>query len=199
MNSSPPSRLRKCRIQTTSTPRRNDEQANRLDGDHGRRRHERRGVVRARRRPHGGVAAEFEGETALLYGRKNYEGLAAYWMAAEGEWADRLNPMPKFVASRTLEEPLTWNATLLKGELEDAVSKLKAEREGDLITNGCGELTRSLLAAGLVDEFWFSVHPAVWGKGERPFWEEEKLPLTLLGTETYDSGVVLLRYEPERA
>jgi dihydrofolate reductase len=83
--------------------------------------------------------------------------------------------------------------------LEDAVAKLKAERDGDLITNGCGELTRNLLAAGLVDEFWFSLHPAVWGKGERPFWEEEKLRLTLLGTETYDSGVVLLRYEPQRA
>jgi dihydrofolate reductase len=141
----------------------------------------------------------FKGDTALLYGRRNYEGLAAYWMAAEGEWADLLNPMPKFVASRTLQEPLTWNATLLKDELEDAVAKLKAERDGHLITNGCGELTRNLLAAGLVDEFWFSVHPAVWGKGERPFWEEEKLRLTLLGTETYDSGVVLLRYEPERA
>jgi dihydrofolate reductase len=112
-------------------------------------------------------------------------------MAAEGEWADRLNPMPKFVASRTLQEPLIWNATLLKGELEDAVATLKAEREGDLITNGCGELTRNLYAAGLVDEFWFSVHPAVWGKGERPFWEEEKVRLSLLGTETYDSGVVL--------
>ena len=81
--------------------------------------------------------------------------------------------MPKFVASRTLQEPLTWNGTLLKGELEDAVAKLKAERGGDLITNGCGELTRNLLAAGLVDEFWFSLHPAVWGKGERPFWEGE--------------------------
>ena len=92
----------------------------------------------------------------------------------------------------------TWNATLLKGELEDAVAKLKAQRAGDLITNGCGELTRNLLAAGLVDEFWFSVHPGVWGKGERPFWEEEKLRLRLLGTETYDSGVVLLRYEPGR-
>ena len=156
-------------------------------------------MVRARRRPHGASLRLFEGDTALLYGRKNYEGLAAYWMAAEGEWADLLNPMPKFVASRTLQEPLTWNATLLKGELEDAVAKLKAGRDGDLITNGCGELTRNLLAAGLVDEFWFSLHPAVWGKGERPFWEEEKLRLTLLGTETYDSGVVLLRYEPQRA
>ena len=94
-------------------------------------------------------------------------------MAAEGEWADLLNPMPKFVASRTLQEPLTWNATPLKGELEDAVAKLKAERDGDLITNGCGELTRNLLAAGLVDEFALA-DPAVWGKGERPFWEEEK-------------------------
>jgi dihydrofolate reductase len=138
----------------------------------------------------------FEGDTALLYGRKNYEGLAAYWSTAEGEWADRLNPMPKFVASRTLQEPLTWNATLLEGELEDAVARLKAQRDGDLITNGCGELTRNLLAAGLVDELRFSLHPAVWGKGERPFREEERLRLKLIGSEVYDSGVVLLRYEP---
>jgi dihydrofolate reductase len=141
----------------------------------------------------------FRGDTALLYGRKNYEGLAAYWSAAEGEWADVLNPMPKFVASRTLHEPLTWNATLLKGELEEAVAQLKAERDGDLITNGCGELTRNLLAAGLVDELWFSVHPAIWGKGERPFWEEEKLRLRLLGSDVYDSGVTLLRYEPAQS
>ena len=143
--------------------------------------------------------ALFEQSSAMLLGRKTYEGLAGYWPKESGPWADLINPMPKFVASRTLREPLTWNATLLKGELEDAVATLKAEREGDLITNGCGELTRNLHAAGLVDEFWFSVHPAVWGKGERPFWEEEKIRLTLLGTETYDSGVVLLRYEPERA
>ena len=88
-------------------------------------------------------------------------------MAADGEWADLLNPMPKFVASRTLQEPLTWNATLLKGELEDAVAKLKAERDGHLITNGCGKLTRNLLAPA-------SSTSSVLGapgrrQGERPF------------------------------
>jgi dihydrofolate reductase len=134
--------------------------------------------------------------SAMVLGRKNYEGLAGYWTQTTGEWADLLNPMPKYVASRTLEGPLTWNATLLEGELADAVSKLKQESEGDLIAVGCGELSRELVANGLVDELRFGVHPAVWGRGERPFREEEKIRLKLLGSETYDSGVVLLRYEP---
>jgi dihydrofolate reductase len=134
--------------------------------------------------------------SAMVLGRKNYEGLAGYWTQTTGKWADRINPMPKYVASRTLEEPLTWNATLLDGELADAVSKLKEEFDGDLFTFGCGELSRDLVVKGLVDELRFWVHPVVWGRGERPFREEEKIRLKLLGSETYDSGVTLLRYEP---
>jgi dihydrofolate reductase len=64
------------------------------------------------------------------------------------------------------------------------------------MTYGCGELTRSLLADGLVDELWFWVHPAIWGEGDRPFWEKERLRLRLVGSEAWDSGVVLLRYAP---
>jgi dihydrofolate reductase len=104
--------------------------------------------------------------------------------------------MPKYVASRTLEEPLPWNATLIEGELEDAVSKLKEELDGDLFTAGCGELTRNLLQGGLVDELIFWLHPVLWGRGERPFGEEERLRLRLVGSEVFDSGVTLLRYEP---
>src|SRR5688572_29399174 len=199
MNSRLPGRPRKCQIEKTRTPRRSDEQADRLDGDDRRWRHDRGGVVRARRRPHGGVAAAVRGRHSAAVRAQELRGARRPLDGGGRRVGGPDNPLPKFVASRTLQEPLTWNATLLKGELEDAVAKLKAERDGDLITNGCGELTRNLLAAGLVDEFWFSLHPAVWGKGERPFWEEEKLRLTLLGTETYDSGVVLLRYEPQRA
>jgi dihydrofolate reductase len=138
----------------------------------------------------------FDRAAATVLGRKNYEGLAAFWEPLTGPWADRLNPMPKYVASRTLEEPLTWNATLIEGELADAVSKLKEELDGDLLAFGCGELSRELVVSGLVDELRFWVHPAVWGRGERPFREEEKIRLKLLGSETYDSGVTLLRYEP---
>jgi dihydrofolate reductase len=136
---------------------------------------------------------QFTGAGAMLLGRKTYEGLAGYWPTQEGPWADLLNPLPKVVASRTLSEPLEWNARLIQGELVDAVPRLKAEVDGDVIMSGCGELACNLLAEGLVDEVRFWVHPVVWGEGARPF-EGERLRLRLVGSEVFDSGVTLLRY-----
>lgn len=138
---------------------------------------------------------QFEGAGAMLLGRKTYEGLAGFWPTQEGPWADALNPLPKFVASRTLSEPLEWNARLLEGELGEAVPRLKAELDGDLVMSGCGELARNLLAEGLVDELRFGVHPVVWGAGARPF-EGETVRMRLLESKSFDSGVTLLRYEP---
>jgi dihydrofolate reductase len=138
---------------------------------------------------------QFRGAAAMLVGRTSYEGFAGFWPTQEGPWADVLNPMPKFVASRTLSEPLEWNARLLQGELADAVPKLKSELDGDLIVSGCGEFARNLLAEGLVDEVRFWVHPAVWGEGARPF-GGETVRLRLLESKGFDSGVTLLRYEP---
>ena len=91
---------------------------------------------------------------------------------------------------------LEWNATLLDGDTTKAVSIVKAELPSDLLMYGCGELARSLLAAPLVDELRFWVHPAVWGSGERPFQGEAQNGLRLLGSEAFDSGVTLLRYAP---
>lgn len=139
----------------------------------------------------------FEGETALLYGRKNYEGLAAYWMAAEGEWADVLNALPKFVASRTLHGNLEWNATVIEDGAAEGVARLKEELEGDLLLIGCGDLARHLLANELVDELRFWLHPAVWGDGTRPL-EGATVSMRLLDSRSFDSGVTLLRYEPLR-
>jgi dihydrofolate reductase len=102
--------------------------------------------------------AQLDGAAAMLLGRKTYEGLAGFWPSREGPWADAINPMPKFVASRTLSEPLEWNARLLEGELTDAVSRLKEELGGDIFMSGCGELARELLVAGLVDELRFWIH-----------------------------------------
>jgi dihydrofolate reductase len=132
---------------------------------------------------------------AMLMGRKTYEGLAAYWSPLEDEWARMLNPMPKYVASRTLEGPLEWNATLIEGDAVEGVRKLKDELDGDLFLTGSGELARNLIAGGVVDELWFQVHPAVWGEGTRPF-EGERTRLKLLESRSYDSGVTVLRYEP---
>ena len=106
-----------------------------------------------------------------------------------------LNPLPKVVASRTLSEPLEWNARLLDGELGQAVPRLKEELEGDVIVSGCGEFARNLLAGGLVDEVRFWVHPVVWGEGARPF-QGEKVRVRLLESKAFDSGVTLLRYQP---
>jgi dihydrofolate reductase len=131
----------------------------------------------------------------MLMGRKTYEGLAAYWPEQSGPWGDLLNPMPKFVASRTLEGSLDWNATAIEGDAAQGVSRLKDELDGDLFLIGCGELARHLLAAGLVDEVRFWIHPSVWGEGARPY-GGDKVKLQLLDSTSYDSGVTLLRYAP---
>jgi dihydrofolate reductase len=142
---------------------------------------------------------QLEQSAAMLLGRKTYEGLAAYWLAETGPWADLINPMPKYVASRTLHGSLDWNATVIEGELAEGVRKLKDELDGDLFMSGCGELARNLLAAGLIDELMFWIHPAVWGQGERPFHGDQQARLELVGSETFDSGVTLLRYTPATA
>lgn len=136
---------------------------------------------------------------ALLLGRKTYQGLAAHWSAITGDqgWADRLNPMPKFVVSRTLREPLRWNATLVEGNASEGVRDLKARLEGDLLMYGCGGLARHLARRGLVDEVRLWVHPVVQGVGDRLFHDGGPVPLTLLGSTSFDSGVTLLRYRPK--
>ena len=134
--------------------------------------------------------------SAVLLGRKTYEGLAAYWAPLNDEWATLINPMPKYVASRTLQGRLEWNSTLLEGDTTDAVARLKADLPSDLLIYGCGELARSLLASTLVDELRFWVRPAVWGSGQRPLEGEAQNRLRLLGSEAFDSGVTLLRYAP---
>jgi dihydrofolate reductase len=142
---------------------------------------------------------QFVESAAMLLGRKTYEGLAAFWSSQTGPWADLINPMPKFVASRTLQGSLDWNAAVIEGDVAEGVSRLKEELDGALILIGCGELARNLLTAGLIDELRFWLHPAVWGAGERPFQGEEQVRLDLVGSETFDSGVTLLRYQPASA
>jgi dihydrofolate reductase len=139
---------------------------------------------------------QFHQAEAMLLGRKTYEGLAGYWPSEEGPWADRLNAMPKYIASRTLESPLEWNATLLEGDAAESVPRLKEQVDGDVIVSGCGELARDLLRLDLVDELQFGVHPALAGPGTRPFGDDETIRLRLLDATAFDSGVVRLRYEP---
>jgi dihydrofolate reductase len=137
---------------------------------------------------------------AMLLGRKTYEGLAAVWpqLADDptlGPFADRLNSMPKYVASRTLSEPLAWNATLLEGDLAESVTAIKA-RHGLLIVSGAGELAHNLTTLGLVDELWFWVSPYLWPAGPRILEGVGSVPLELISSTTFPSGVLRLAYRP---
>jgi dihydrofolate reductase len=137
---------------------------------------------------------------AMVLGRKTYEGLAAVWPTladdpAMGVLAGRINSMPKYVASRSLQEPLEWNATLLKGDLAESIPAIK-DRHGLLFVSGAGELTHALTALGLVDEYWFWVSPYLWPSGPRIFDGAGPVPLELIGSTTFPSGVVRLAYRP---
>ncbi|HEV8527030.1 MAG TPA: dihydrofolate reductase family protein [Actinomycetes bacterium] len=138
---------------------------------------------------------------AMVLGRKTYEGLAAVWPQLAdnptlGPFADRMNSMPKYVASRTLRGPLEWNATLLEGDLAKSVAALKDRHDGTLVAVGAGELTHALTTFGLVDEFWFWVSPSLWPTGPRIFDGVGPVRLELIGSTTFGSGVVRLAYRP---
>jgi dihydrofolate reductase len=133
---------------------------------------------------------------ALLMGKKTYESFAQIWPTRQGEDADRINSMPKYVASRTLKEPLAWNAILIKGAVAEAIKELKQEPGKSLVQYGVGELTQTMLKAGLVDELRILVYPFTFGEGPRIFDHMGLNTLKLLETRTFNSGVVALHYKP---
>jgi dihydrofolate reductase len=133
---------------------------------------------------------------ALLMGRVTYEGFAQVWPTRQGEMADKINGMPKYVASRTLKEPLEWNAALIKGDVIKEIIKLRQEPGKSLLQYGVGELTQTMLKHGLVDELRLLVFPFTFGEGLRIFEQMGVNTLKLLETKTFSSGVVALHYQP---
>jgi dihydrofolate reductase len=139
--------------------------------------------------------AEIEEAESLLLGRKTYEGFAEAWPAREGEFADKINAMPKHVVSSTLTDPEWENTTVLSGDPIESVTKLRDESDGPILINGSAQLVHALGAAGLVDEWRAMVHPVLIADGLRMFpnpGEMQKLKLS--ESITYDSGVALLIY-----
>src|SRR5262249_31924113 len=135
---------------------------------------------------------------ALLLGRVTFEGFAAAWPSmeeTEGEFAVRMNTLPKFVASRTLQEPLPWNGTLLKGDLADEVAKLKGQPGQDLLIYGSGQLVNALHPHGLIDEYRLMIFPVTLGDGKHLF-RQGKANLKLTDTWTTGTGVAVLTYQP---
>ena len=136
------------------------------------------------------------GTEALLLGRRSYEFLAALWPSRSGELADRLNSLPKYVVSSTLEHPDWNNSTVLKGEVVDEVSKLKHELDGEINVIASFQLGRTLIEHDLLYELRLMVFPVVLGAGERLFGETSaEKPMRLLDTRTVGDGVAYLTYE----
>jgi dihydrofolate reductase len=133
---------------------------------------------------------------ALLLGRRSDEWFAARWLPKSGEWADRLNGLPKYVVSSTLQEPKWSNVTVLRGDVVSEVSKLKQELDGDIVVYASYQLGRTLIEHDLVDELRLFVYPVVLGAGERLFGEtSDQKPLRLVDTKTVGDGLVFLTYE----
>jgi dihydrofolate reductase len=139
------------------------------------------------------------GTEALLLGRRSYEWFAARWPSRSGELADRLNGLPKYVVSSTLEDPDWNNSTVLKGDVVNDVSRLKQELNGEINVPASFQLARTRLEHDLVDELRLKIFPVVLGAGEHLFGEtSDKKPLRLLGARTLGDGIVAHTYEPIR-
>jgi dihydrofolate reductase len=139
------------------------------------------------------------GSEALLLGRRSYEWLAARWPCRSGELADRLNSLPKYVVSSTLENPEWNNSTVLKGDVLNEVSRLKHELKGEIVVPASFQLVHTLMEHDLVDELRLKVFPVVLGAGKRLFGEtSDKKAMRLVDTQAIEGDVVVLTYESVR-
>ncbi|HEV8653641.1 MAG TPA: dihydrofolate reductase family protein [Actinomycetes bacterium] len=150
------------------------------------------------------VVETLTGAGGFLLGRRTYEGFAAHWPNASEEEqvvAEPLNTKPKYVASRTLTEPLEWqNSTVLRGDVAKAVVALKQEDGDDLLVIGSSELVQTLIEHDLVDEFRVMIDPLVVGGGKRIFRDDGALrPLRLLDSKVTTTGAILATYAPAEA
>jgi dihydrofolate reductase len=133
---------------------------------------------------------------ALLLGRITYEAMQAFWPTAEGELADRLNELPKYVVSSTLTDP-PWNATALGDDWPEEAARLRKELDGDILIYGSRRLSQALIAMGLMDELRLLVYPLVLGTGHRLFAEtQDKIALRLVESRPLGGGVVHMIYAP---
>ncbi len=146
------------------------------------------------------VGSQMAGSDCMLLGRVTYDEFAAYWPAQTsdgeaGEMADFMNETPKYVVSSTLQAADWQNTTLIDGANAAAeLTKLKQQPGKDISITGSGTLVRTLLRDGLLDELRLLVHPIVVGHGKRLFEEGDQIPLTLVDSKTFGTGVLALTY-----
>ena len=136
---------------------------------------------------------------ALLLGRRSYEYFADRWITRTGEWADRLNGMPKYVVSATLAHPSWGNSTVMGGEVAEEVSRLKQQVDGEIVVYASSQLVHELMEHDLVDEVRLIVYPFVLGAGRRVFGDtSDRTPLRLIDASRVGDGLAQLRYEVVR-
>ena len=139
------------------------------------------------------------GAEAWLLGRRSYEYFGVRWRPRTGELADRVNSMPKYVVSSTLQEPDWNNSKVLTGDVVTEVSKLKQKLNGEIQVPASFQLTRTLVEHDLVDELRLKIFPVVLGAGERLFGEtSDKKPMRLINARTLGDDIVFLTYKPVR-
>ncbi len=146
------------------------------------------------------VGATFHTADALLLGRKTYDIFAAYWPNAKDvPFADSMNNITKYVASRT-QDKLDWkNSILLEGDVAEAVAKLKQQEGKDIIVVGSGELAQTLMQNNLIDEYSLLIHPLILGNGKRLFREvSPKQDLELIKSKTTKNGVLVATYRVKK-
>ncbi|MGH2445483.1 MAG: dihydrofolate reductase family protein [Candidatus Limnocylindria bacterium] len=150
------------------------------------------------------VAMEMAGQGmattgGILLGRRTYEDFHGFWPnQGDNPFTDALNRTQKYVASTTMREPLPWqNSTLLEADAADAVAGLKEQEGGDIVLLGSGELARSLIGRGLIDEYVLLIHPLVLGSGRRLFEDDgPQLSLQLFDSKPTTTGVIIATYRP---
>ena len=144
---------------------------------------------------------ELQESDALLLGRRTYEGFAAAWptMKGTGEFGEKMNSMPKYVVSSSLES-VDWSGSrLVKGNAVGEIRKLKDKPGRDLLLAGSAELFDELMRANLIDLYRFMLHPIVLGKGRRLFAQgDARKTLELAETRSLGSGIVILEYRPAK-
>lgn len=133
---------------------------------------------------------------AMLMGRHSDEWFAARWLSRTGEWADRLNSLPKYVISATLEEPRWTNSTVLKGDVVTEVAKLKHELAGDIVVNASTQLVHTLVDHDLADELRLIIYPVVLGAGDRLFRDiSDQKRVRLVRAQTVGDSLAYLSYD----
>jgi dihydrofolate reductase len=136
----------------------------------------------------------------LLLGRRTYEDFYSVWpkLTDDNPFTEVLNKTQKFVASRTLKEPLPWsNSTLLEGDSADAVARLKKQSGKDIVVLGSGDLLQSLMRCNLIDVYILQIHPLILGSGRRLFNDgDSPAALELVDSKTTSTGVVIATYRP---